>query len=197
MHGLMTNTELLAEACRLANRQVAAAVLEPTASTPCPGWDAGLLVAHMVATLEANTALISQTPHEIDPFHPRPIEPAALAARYRSATGALLRAAAKPDAATRLIDHPAVPRQISVDDALMFPTFDAYLHSWDLSHATGLVGEYPAELTERVGDWCREVFATERPPHIVAEPKDVPEGALPIERLAAFCGRTIPTLEGM
>lgn len=185
----MNEVELLTQACQLAERQVAAAVDTPTAQTACRDFTATQLVSHMVAALDFNVAILTGTPSDANPFDAAPVAPGEMLAEYQRASSALVAAASADGALENMVQHPASPDPIPTSAAIMFPTFDMYVHSWDLEQATGLAGDYPAELHGVVDGWCQQVFAGERQPGVVDPAVDAPANATPIQTLAAFLGR--------
>lgn len=185
----MNHIEMLREALALAERQVEAATRNTQAATPCSEWNAGQLVSHMIATIDGNTALIKGTAPTVDPFNPPTLEADALLRNFQRAAKALIEAASEPGVLNTMLAHPASPDPMPVSAALMFPTFDNYVHSWDLAQATGLETDYPTELHAAVNGWCQIVFAGERTPGIVEDAVAPPTPASPIESLAAFLGR--------
>jgi len=79
---------------------------------------------------------------------------------------------------------------VSVADALMFPTFDVFIHSWDLAQVTGLEGVYPDDLTSAVAAWCHQVFDDRRRGDgIVTHAVAPPANATQMDELVAFLGR--------
>ena len=186
----MNAIDMLKAACDLAEPQVAAAVENPEAATPCSEWNAGQLISHIVAALDGNTAIITQSQPTADPFNPPPMKPDEFLPGFQRASRGLLAAASKPGMLDKLVTHPASPEPMPVTDALMFPVFDTYVHAWDLSQATGLEAEYPAELHAIVNAFCQNVFAGERQPGIVGPEVPAPSPASAMQELAAFLGRT-------
>lgn len=186
----MQPVELLAQACELAGKQVDAATSCPTAATPCTEFDATQLVSHMVAALQFNVALLTNTPPKGDPFNPAQLDPKNMAQEYKAAAGELIAAASADGAMDAPVNHPASPEPIPGSAAIMFPTFDMYVHAWDLSQATGLEAEMPEELHAAVDGWCQQVFAGERQPGVVGPAVPAPEGATSMQQLAAFLGRS-------
>jgi uncharacterized protein (TIGR03086 family) len=184
----MNPTEALTTACDLAAVQVEAAANTPGAQTACADFNAQQLVSHMVAALEFNTALVSGEASDANPFDSAQLPEAEMVSRYKAAADALIAAAtsASPDT---MVNHPASPEPMPLAAALKFPTFDMYVHSWDLSRATGVEGEYPQDLHAEVSAWCHQVFAGERTPGVVNGAVPAPANATDIQELAAFLGR--------
>ena len=187
---MMDAIQMVQRSCELAGRQVAAAATSPAAQTACAKYDASLLVGHMVAALELNTAFLNGAPPASDPFQPDSIDGPQMVSAYEAAVEGLLTAASKPGALDRMVTHPA--GEMPASAMLMFPTFDMYVHSWDLEQATGVEGEYPDDLTGPIADWCQNVFSGDRNPDIIGEALPAPTGATSMEELVAFLGRAVP-----
>lgn len=66
---------------------------------------------------------------------------------------------------------------------------DGLVHGWDLATATGQSYEPPDDLVAAVDAFARESLPGLRGEGTFSGPVDPPEGASPIERLAAFTGR--------
>lgn len=179
-------------ACALAERQVSAASATPDAQTACTDWNANQLVNHMVAALQGNIAMFSGGEMSVDPWNPPAIAPSEMLDVFRATTAEAVQVVSEPGALERMIQHPAVPDPMPISAAVAFPTFDMYIHSWDLAHATGLEGDYPADLTDHVMGWSQMVFAGERAPNIVQDAVPAPDDATAIEQLVAFLGRPVP-----
>ncbi len=187
----MNPIENLAAACDLAQAQVALAANNPEAATPCTEFSAAQLVGHMTAALDGNAAMFGGSSDGLDPFDPPTFPADEFVDRFVKAREALVSAVSQPGKLDEMVTHPAAPEPMPVAAALMFPTFDMYVHSWDLAQANNDKADFPADLHEVVSGWCHQVFGGERTPGIVGPPVDAPRGASPIEELAAFLGRTV------
>lgn len=185
----MSPVEMLEASCKLAARQVAAAADHADQATPCEGWNVEMLVGHMVAALEGNTAILGGPNSGANPFDPQPIAGADMVSRFEKASADTVAAAAALEM-DAMMSHPASEDPMPVAAALMFPTFDQYVHSWDLAQVTGLAGDYPEPLHGAIAAWCQQAFAGDRQPGIVGPAVDAPHGATPMQQLAAFLGRS-------
>lgn len=68
---------------------------------------------------------------------------------------------------------------------------DGLVHGWDLATATGQRYAPPDELVAEVDDLAREVLPPFQGGEAFGPPVEPPASATPIERLAAFTGRTV------
>lgn len=185
----MNPIENLAAACALARTQVELAVQNPEAATPCTEFNAAQLVGHMTAALDGNAAMFGGTTEGLDPFDPPTFPAGEFVERFDKARDALIAAVSQPGKIDEMVAHPAAPEPMPIAAALMFPTFDMYVHSWDLAQANGDDGEYPPALHETVSQWCQHAFAGERTPGILGPVVEAPVGASEMEQLVAFLGR--------
>ncbi len=185
----MNPIEMLQRACDQAEAQVAAAAANPQVQTPCTDWNAGQLAAHIVNSLRFNTALMSGVAPTTSPFEAPDIAPDALLQEFKTAAAGLIEAASAPGVLEGTVNHPA--GEMPGAAALMFPTFDTYVHAWDLEQANQLGHEFPADMTAAIDGFCRNVFSGERDPAVVANAVDAPDDADPMGKLGAFLGRSI------
>ena len=189
----MNPIEALAAACELAGQQVDLAADKPDVATPCVDYTAAQLVGHMVAALDGNSAFFGGETEGLDPFQPPTYPAEEFSSRFVAAKGRLLAAVSKPGALDSLVEHPASPDPIPGAAAIMFPTFDMYVHAWDLAQANGVDFDGEGELFQLVDGFCRQNIGPEaRQPGIVEAPVDPPETATPMQSLAAFLGRSWP-----
>ena len=73
-----------------------------------------------------------------------------------------------------------------------FVAFDGLMHGWDLARATGLDFELPSAVIASVDAFARGAIAPEmRDGDTFKEATSAPENAGPMERLAAFSGRSV------
>ena len=112
------------------------------------------------------------------------------AAEVREVLDGVLEAAKSPGAMDRTISAPVGDMPGST--CARFVAFDCLVHSWDLASATGLEVEVPAALIASVDDFARSALTSEmRDGDTFKEATVAPEGASPIESLAAFSGRAL------
>ena len=73
-----------------------------------------------------------------------------------------------------------------------FVVLDGLVHGWDLAKATGQTYEPSDRLVAEVDGFTREAIAPQmRDGDTFAAAVEPPAGSTPIERLAAFTGRTV------
>lgn len=185
----MNPIEMLQRACEQAEPQVAAAAANPEAQTTCTEWTAAQLAAHMVNSLRFNTELISGQTPTTNPFQSPEIAPDALLQEFKTAAAGLVEAANGPGVLEAIIQHPA--GEMPGAAALMFPTFDTYVHAWDLEQANQLGQEFPADMTAAIDGFCQNAFSGERNPEVVAEAVEAPADADAMGKLGAFLGRSV------
>jgi uncharacterized protein (TIGR03086 family) len=69
---------------------------------------------------------------------------------------------------------------------------DLLIHAWDLAQATDQAFDPPAEIVEPALDAAQGIIAPAlRNGHIFAAEQTAPANARPIDRLAAFAGRSV------
>ena len=183
----MNPVEMLSTSCQLLGEQVRAAGRVPDAPTSCSEWNAAQLVNHVVATLRTATRMVNGQPPEYDPTNPPVVVGDNPAADFEEAAAATIAAFSKPGAMERIVEGPAGP--MPGHQFINFPLLDTFIHSWDLSQATGVTGDYPATIVAHLSAYAEMAFSAERPPPIGAAVPP-PDNATPIEALVAFLGRT-------
>ncbi len=73
-----------------------------------------------------------------------------------------------------------------------FVAFDGLVHGWDLAVATGLGFELPGCVIDAVDEFARQALTPEmRDGDTFKDEVVAPDGASPLERLAAFSGRSL------
>ncbi len=182
----MDALQVFEKALMVMGEQVDAAAATPKNQTACSEWTADELINHVVAglqfgvtTLEGGASEYSQTdtPWVLgdDP-----------AEDYREAAAAVLSAYGREDVLDRTVQTPGGP--MTAGEFVVALTFDAFVHAWDLSQATGVEGRYPAEVLAVVDGFCRAAFSDARPP-VIGPEVEAPEGATDMEKLVTFLGR--------
>ena len=112
------------------------------------------------------------------------------AAEVREVLDGVLAAAKSPGAMERTIAAPVGDMPGST--CARFVAFDCLVHSWDLATATGMDYQMPAELVTAIDEFARTALSPEmRDGDTFKEATVAPDGAGPIERLAAFSGRSV------
>jgi len=179
--------ELLAKACELTQQQVDAAMAVPEAQSGCAEWNATQLVNHLVAAMSMWAGILKGQPPAYDPFNPPHVLGDDMAADFRTASEQLIEAFSADGVMETVFDGPAgeMPGAAMIN----FPTYDVYVHGWDLEQATGVAGEYPAELTALAMGFAQQGFADERPPHVVGPEVPVGADASDFDKMLGFNGR--------
>ncbi|GAA0508559.1 TIGR03086 family metal-binding protein [Saccharopolyspora thermophila] len=156
-------------------------------ATPCAGWDARDLVGHVVGVLEIGVSAIrggslggSLSPVSVgdDP----------VGAWER--TAAVFRSEVA-DADLDAVRETALGAQ-PLSFALTFPTFDLFLHSWDLGRATGQEVRIPDDVVSWIDGFLRQLPPERlRSPNTFGPEQPAPADADPTTRLMAFLGRSV------
>ncbi|MDA3626919.1 TIGR03086 family metal-binding protein [Saccharopolyspora sp. WRP15-2] len=161
------------------------------AATPCTDWNVRELVSHMVighrlfnGILRGEVAL---APGALDPTNSDVLgnDPAAA---YRSAAEGLLAAFRRPGVLDQRFRVPA--GDVPGIAAVHLRAVEELVHGWDLARATNQKPRYADEVVERQLDFTKSALP-EIPPDRspFAPPREVPETAPPLEKLAALLGR--------
>ncbi len=103
---------------------------------------------------------------------------------YRRSAAALLEVLGRAQVRERLEEGP-LAEQVQLRLA------DLVTHGWDLTQATGVPVELPAEFAERSLDFIQRQLAVRPRGTQFAEAQPVDDDAPAVDRLAAFAGRTI------
>lgn len=108
---------------------------------------------------------------------------------FGSALGDLVAAINEPGALDRTVQAPfgAVPG----DTFARFVVLDGLVHGWDLAVATGQAYAPPDDLVAEVEAFAQGALSPLRDGTTFADATTAPEGATPMERLAAFTGRRV------
>lgn len=112
------------------------------------------------------------------------------AAEVREVLDGVLAAAKSPGAMDRMISAPVGDMPGST--CARFVAFDCLVHGWDLATATGQEYQLPAELVATVDEFARSALTDDmRDGDTFKDATVAPDDAGPIERLAAFSGRSV------
>ena len=112
------------------------------------------------------------------------------AKEFREVMGVLLEAVQSPGAMERTIASPV--GDVAGDTFARFVAVDGLLHGWDLATATGQAFDIADEVVKEVEAFAHAAISAEmRAAGMFAEPTTPPPDASPLERLAAFSGRTV------
>ncbi|MGE0000077.1 MAG: TIGR03086 family metal-binding protein [Ilumatobacteraceae bacterium] len=112
------------------------------------------------------------------------------AAEFRNAMRELLGAVHGDGALQRTIPSPI--GEMPGDTFARLVAFDGLVHGWDIARATELDWELPDELVKVVDEFARAALSDDlRDGETFKAATSPPTAATPIERLAAFSGRTV------
>ncbi len=167
---------------RLALMEVTPSMLERP--TPCPAWDLGDLLDHMVDSLAALTEAADLGYVELctPEGPPSPVD-AVETLRQQACTLLGAWSALARDDEVMVGDRPLAASLLACAGAL-----EVVLHGWDVSQATGSRKPLPALLALDLLPWV-DVFVTEADrPERFAPALDVPMGG-PSSRLLSLVGR--------
>jgi uncharacterized protein (TIGR03086 family) len=157
-------------------------------ATPCAKFTVSSVLEHMV------TGATAFAPAFRGDGRPAETPAGTLVEQWRNAVGDLLAAVHTAGAQERTIAAPfgEVPGSVFA----RFVAFDGLVHGWDLAVATGQAYDPPAGLVAEVEGFARQAVGDElRDGDTFAAATEPPADATPIERLAAFSGRTVPARE--
>ncbi len=113
------------------------------------------------------------------------------AKEFREVMDDLLAAIGSPGALERTIEAPVGTMSGEVFARLV--AFDGLVHGWDLATATGQRFELPAAVVDEVESFARSALTDEmRDGDTFKAATEPGPDATPIERVAAFSGRSIP-----
>lgn len=139
-----------------------------TDASPCPGWDAGAVVEHVVGV------------HDDLLFRPAGVE----VARPEHDPGARW-------AATVAAIDSALAMHADLDAALAILVGEVVTHTWDLGEALGIDAALDAELCAWAGDFFRAHEEQVRSSGVFAPELPVSHDADATTRLLAFLGRDV------
>jgi uncharacterized protein (TIGR03086 family) len=155
--------------------------------TPCPDWDVRALINHMAISLLFAAAIVRNQPPPVGRLSTQDV----LGPQFRDGFGRAVvtgrQAFSPPGTLAGLCDSPAgvIPGSAWIN----FPTWDIYVHGWDLCQATGRPATRPDELTAPILAWARATFTGPRDTGQFGEPVSVAPGAPLIDQLVALFGR--------
>jgi uncharacterized protein (TIGR03086 family) len=154
--------------------------------TPCEDWDARQLFRHVQGVIAKATAEADgseeKTPTASDG------DPVAsweeTASSYRSAVAAA--------DLNKEIDSGLGKQPLSM--LLTFPTFDLFLHGWDLGRSTGQQVQIPDDVVEWIEGTMKQFLTDDmRGTETFGPQQPAPPGADATTRLMAFTGRSVET----
>ena len=156
--------------------------------TPCAKFDVSDVLHHMTALGGSFSYLFRGL---------EPPEPSARAddgrvpnVEFRDVMHELLDAVQSEGALERTISSPV--GEMPGDTFARLVAFDGLVHGWDIAAATGLTWELPGEVVAAVDAFARAALSDDlRDGETFKDATQPPADATPIERVAAFSGRTV------
>jgi uncharacterized protein (TIGR03086 family) len=156
--------------------------------TPCDQFCVHDVLDHMIVL---GSAFAHQYRGEPVPEITAPVEYGWVPRKeFRAAMSDLLAAVQAPGALERTIEAPvgALPGETFA----RFLAFDALVHGWDIATATGQPYEVPDDVVAAVDGFAHDALTADlRDGVTFADATTPPADATPIERVAAFSGRTV------
>ena len=156
-------------------------------ATPCPGWDVSRLVAHVI---DGNLRFVARF-HGEEPAPETDLRAGVPIADFAPSAQALMAALRAPGALERTVSLPIglLPGAVAVDLRLT----ETLVHGWDLARATGQTPRFSSDACASALEFARANLgrASNRPSAPFAPPLPAPEGAPPLDQLAAQLGRDV------
>jgi uncharacterized protein (TIGR03086 family) len=156
--------------------------------TPCSNFTVHDVLNHMIVLGGTFAHLFrGEQPPEITPPNADGRVPSA---EFRHTMDDLLASVRSVGALERTIAAPigAMPGSTFA----RFVAFDGLMHGWDLARSTGVSFEVPVEVVAAVDQFAHVALTADlRDGDTFKDPTNPPPDADPIERLAAFSGRTV------
>ena len=178
-------TEILPTVTRLVERIRPMQLNDPT---PCTEFTVHDVLDHMVVLGGSFAYWFRGEP--APELTPPPVYGRVPASEFRKVMDDLLDAVRSPGAMDRTISAPI--GELPGETFARFGALDGLLHGWDLSRATGLPYEVSPPVVAAVAEFADEALTDElRASGAFADQVEAPDGATPIDTLAAFSGRTI------
>jgi uncharacterized protein (TIGR03086 family) len=154
--------------------------------TPCADFTVRGVLGHMVAGATSFAAGFRGQPAPADTNNGS----ADPLTDFGPALTGLAEAMHSPGALDRTITAPF--GDVPGDAFARFVILDGLVHGWDLATATGQAYDPPDALVAAVDTFAREaIVPAMREAGMFAAPEDAPADATPIERIAAFTGRSV------
>lgn len=152
------------------------------AASPCEGWTALDVMAHVIDTHDNLLSLIGR---EVVDRPPVSADPLLALTRTRDAMVSFLE---EPTIAGQRVDGPVGPSTWEIDvDRLVCG--DVLVHTWDIARAVGLDETLPAEAVRRYHHFLRGLGDVIRGPKLFGPAVEPATDADDQERLLAFTGR--------
>lgn len=161
---------------------------ELSQATPCAKFDVHDVLNHMIGPGSAFAySFRGEEPPELATPETGGCVPAA---EFRQAMEDLLDAVNSPGAMERTVTTPL--GQMPGEAFARFVAFDGLVHGWDLASATGSEYHLPSEVVSAVDEFAHAALTPEmRDGDTFKQATTPPANAGPIERVAAFSGRTV------
>lgn len=155
--------------------------------TPCSNFTVHDVLNHMIVLGGTFASMFSgEQPPEIE----APATGSVPAAEFRRTMENLLASVRSPGALDRTIAAPV--GDLPGSTFARFVAFDGLMHGWDLAKATGVGFEVPAEVVAAVDEFAHVALTADlRDGDTFKDPTTPPADSDPIDRLAAFSGRTV------
>jgi uncharacterized protein (TIGR03086 family) len=157
-----------------------------SAPSPCEGWTARDVVAHVISSHRAALAEVEDPGSEEGPVGNH----GDITAAWHSASEALNAALADPSKASRVIANPLgdMPFEALVGRLLCA---DTVIHTWDLARATGQDERLDAAAVEAAFDLLLPLDGQVRQPGLFGPEIEPPPGADRQTELLCFLGRRV------
>ena len=150
--------------------------------TPCAEYRVRGVLEHMISGATAFAAAFRGA----EPGAPDLSDPLA---SFGPALGDLLAAVAEPGALARTVAAPF--GEVDGETFARFIALDGLVHGWDLARATGQPYSPPDDVVAEATTFARATLDPLRDGTTFAAEVVAPAGATPIERLAAYTGRSL------
>lgn len=185
--GAMSDTlHLLRSAIELVTAEVDATE-DWDAASPCEGWSALDVLAHVSGTMEKTRATTQSDGYGGGPSAAAGAAGSAeVIARWREAAAEALQAVEQADL-DRVVTSPR--GEMPLRDALSLPISDATVHAWDLAAAGGRGLELPGELRSHTEALVGSIPESALRASVFGPEVAAPADAGPTDRLMAFLGR--------
>jgi uncharacterized protein (TIGR03086 family) len=149
--------------------------------TPCADFTVWGVLEHMIGGATAFAAAYrGATPTEPDTSDP--------IAGIQAALGDLAASISAPGALDRTIQAPF--GEIDGESFARFVVLDGLVHGWDMAVATGQPYDPPQDLVAAASDFAHQTLDPLRDGQTFKDAIEAAPDATPIERLAAYTGRT-------
>jgi len=153
--------------------------------SPCEGWTARDVVAHIIGNLGVFEGFVGRELGDVPSTDDDPA--AAFAAANRVVSDHLH----DPDAAAASFEGAVFGHMTFAEGIDRFVSYDLLIHRWDLARAAGLDVTLPADEVARAREAASALGDALRGPNAFGPEVPAPEGADEQTRLLAFLGRTV------